>query len=110
MAEPTLVQVFGAGATQDASTLTIQKSALADKGLTISASNTAESLLAAIVLLTSSYLNETSQATNTDIQITIADSGYPQIITRNSIQYRQTTYNVNFQKVDDSTTLDPDNF
>ncbi|MDZ8023581.1 MAG: hypothetical protein RMX97_02630 [Nostoc sp. DedQUE11] len=107
MAEPTLTQVFGSGATQDATSITILKADLA--GLTAGASNTAESLIAGIILKASNYLNTTNQGTNADIQITIEDSGFPQVVTRNNIQYRQTTYNVNFQSAD-NYTLDPDNF
>ncbi len=110
MAEPTLVQVFGSGATQDASTLTIQKSALATVGLTASGTNTAESLLVAILLLAATYQNEANQTSNPDIQVTIADSGFPQIINRNSAQYRQITYNCNLQTPDTGFSIDPDNY
>jgi hypothetical protein len=110
MAEPTLVQVFGTGATQDATTLTIQKSALTAVGLTASANNTAESLLVAILLLADNHLNATNQNTDPDIQVTIADSGFPQIVNRNSQTYRQITYNVNLQTVDTGFTIDPDNY
>jgi hypothetical protein len=110
MAEPSLTQVFGAGATQDSTTLTIQKSALTAVGLTASANNTAESLMVAITLLAASYLNETNQTNDPDIQVTIADSGFPQIVSRNSNQYRQITYNVNLQTVDTGFTIDPDNY
>jgi hypothetical protein len=110
MAEPTLVQVFGAGATQDATTLTILKSDLASVGLTASASNTAESLLVALILKAAAYLNDTTQTTNADVQVTIADSGFPQIVIRNSTTYRQITYNLNLQKIDTGFTLDPDDY
>lgn len=110
MAEPTLTQVFGSGASQDANTITIQKTALATVGLTANSNNTAESLMVSIVLLAASYLNETNQTANPDIQVTIADSGFPQIVNRNSNQYRQITYNVNLQTVDTGFTIDPDNY
>jgi hypothetical protein len=110
MAEPTLVEIFGIGAVQNSTTLTIQKSALAAVGLTASASNTAESLMVAILLTAASYLNDTNQGTNADIQVTIADSGFPQIVNRNSAQYRQITYNINLQTPDTGFTIDPDNY
>lgn len=112
MSEPTLAQVFGPNATQDTTTVTISKADLAAVGLTASVANTPESLVAAIVLKTAVYLNPVTQETNTDIQITIEDSGYPQIVTRgtNNTRYRQTTYNVNFQTPDILYSLDPDNF
>ena len=110
MPEPTLIQVLGTGATQDATTLTIQKSALATVGLTASANNTAESLFVALLLLAANYLNDTNQTTNVDIQVTIADSGFPQIVNRNSAQWRQITYNVNLQTPDTGFSIDPDNY
>lgn len=66
MAEPTLEQVFGAGATQDATTLTIAKSALASVGLTAQASNTGESLLAAILKVAANTLTAQNQQLNAD--------------------------------------------
>ncbi|MGI2909847.1 hypothetical protein AABK37_42490, partial [Hassallia sp. VBCCA 56010] len=67
----TLAQVFGDNATQDSSNLTISKADLAAIGLTASSNNTAESLLVALILKAASYLNETNQSTNNDIQVTI---------------------------------------
>jgi hypothetical protein len=110
MSEPTLVQVFGTGATQDATSFTIQKSALAAVGLTAYSTNTAESLLVALILLAALYLNTTNQEANTDIQITIEDSQYPQIVNRNSAQYRQVIYNVNLQTPEAEFTIDPDSY
>lgn len=65
MAEPTLTDVFGAGATQDATTLTILKSDLAGLGLTAAAGNTAESLLISIVLKAAGLLTEVNRLTDT---------------------------------------------
>lgn len=110
MAEPSLSQVFGANATQTSTTLTITKADLASVGLTASANNTAESLIVALILKAAEYLNETNQTTNPDIQVTIADSNFPQLVTRNSSQYRQTTYNLNLQTLSPTYTLDPDDF
>lgn len=111
MSEPTLTQVFGANAVQDANTLTISKADLASVGLTANATNTAESLIVALLLKASSYLNETNQSnTNTDIQVTIANSGFPQIVVRNNANYRQITYNVNLQTIDNGFVIDPDNY
>jgi len=64
MPEPTLEQVFGTGAIQDGSTLTIQKSALATVGLTVSSTNTAESLLAALLKLAANSLTASNQILN----------------------------------------------
>ena len=110
MAEPTLTQVFGANAAQDANTITIAKADLVAVGLTPASSNTAESLAVAIMLKASAYLNTTTQTTDNDIQVTIDNSNFPQLVTRNNATYRQTTFNVNLQTVDSEYTLDPDNF
>ncbi len=108
MAEPTLQQVFGANATQTLNELVIAKSDLT--GLTASATNTAESLIVAILLKAKEYLNDTNQATNGDIQITVEQSAFPQIISRNSQNYRQITFNVDLQTIDTSFNIDPDNY
>ncbi|RUT08430.1 hypothetical protein DSM106972_015980 [Dulcicalothrix desertica PCC 7102] len=110
MAEPTLAQVFGANATQDASFLTISKSDLALVGLTPLADNTAESLKVAILLLAAIELNETKQETNPDIQVVISAGTTPSIISRNDANYRQVTYTVELQTLDTATTIDPDNY
>lgn len=92
MAEPTLAAVFGAGASQDGSTLTISKADLVAVGLTPSASNTAESLLAAIAKLASNSLTVTNQQTNPDQDIVIQpansnvwDSPYGQKLRQNML-------------------------
>lgn len=109
MAEPTLTQVFGAGASQDANTLTIAKSDLAAMGLTASASNRAEALLVALILKVKAYLNSTNQESDPDIQVTIED-GFPSLVFRNNQNYRQTSYTVNLQKLDVGSTVDPDDY
>lgn len=51
MLDLSLEQLFGPGATQTATTLTIQKAALASVGLTVSPTNRAEALICALALL-----------------------------------------------------------
>lgn len=65
MAEPTLVDVFGANATQNATDLVIKKADLAALGLTASAANTAESLLISIILKAAAVLTEVNRLTDT---------------------------------------------
>ncbi|MGF1934539.1 MAG: hypothetical protein RM347_009065 [Nostoc sp. ChiQUE02] len=110
MAEPTLAQIFGAGATQDANTLTIQKSALATVGLTASGNNTAESLFVALVLKAKDYLTATALESNADQNISIADGYVPSFIIRNNVTYRQDDITVSMQKSAGSTTIDPDDY
>jgi hypothetical protein len=111
MAEPSLSQVFGAGATQTASSISISKADLAAVGLTASASNTAESLLVAILLLAKNYLTETAFEANSDQSITILP-GFNSIVQRSNgsggfSEYRQFQFQFNAHKLD-SAVLDPD--
>lgn len=112
MAEPSLVQVFGAGATQTANTISIAKADLTAVGLTPSATNTAESLFVAIMLLAKNYLTATALETNPDQSIIIAESefGFQSLVTRNNQQYRQSTYTVSLQKLDGLANIDPDDY
>lgn len=109
MAEPTIQQVFGAGATQNATTLTIAKADLAAVGLTASATNTAESLFVGLLLLARNTLTATNLDTNPDQSISIEDS-FDSLVTRNNQTFRQKTYSVNLQKLDTGATIDPDDY
>lgn len=107
MAEPTLTEVFGAGATQDANTITISKADLT--GLTATANNRAEALFVAILLKAQAFLNTTNQGADPDRSVTVEDS-FPQIVTRGENQFRQKSLTVNLQKLDDSAAIDPDDY
>ncbi|WNN89706.1 hypothetical protein [Gloeocapsopsis dulcis] len=109
MPEPTIQQVFGSGATQDATTLTISKADLVTKGLTASATNTAESLMVGILLLAKDALTAAGLDTNPDQSISIEDS-FDSLVTRNNQTFRQKTYSINLQKLDTSSTIDPDDY
>lgn len=112
MAEPTLVQVFGAGATQDLTTLTIAKADLTALGLTASANNTAESLFVALLLKAKAILATASLETNPDQSVAIAeaDFNFQTLITRNNLTYRQSSYTINLQKLDAGNIIDPDDY
>jgi hypothetical protein len=109
MAEPTLVQVFGDNATQTGTSLTITKADLA--GLTASSSNTAESLLAAILIKAKNYLTQSNFDANIDQSIVIA-GGYSSFTTRgtNNTAYRNDQLTLTLAKPDTSSTLDPDDY
>ncbi|BAZ66277.1 hypothetical protein NIES4106_53560 [Fischerella sp. NIES-4106] len=109
MAEPTLQQVFGANATQDANTITISKADLASIGLTASANNTAESLFAAIIAKAQQQLTSTNQTENIEQSVVIED-GFQSLVTRNNATYRQVTKTITFEKPDNSGTFDPDDY
>jgi hypothetical protein len=109
MAEPTLTQVFGTSAAQDATTLTITKADLT--GLTPSANNTAESLLVAIIVKALSALTQTNFDSNTDQSIYIA-TGFPTFTFRgiNNDSYRIDQFTINLAKPDTAATIDPDDY
>lgn len=110
MAEPTLQQVFGNGASQDASTIAISKTDLATMGLTANANNKAESLLVAILLLAKQQLTTDNMQSNADQSISIEESPFPSLVSRNNGTYRQSTLNINLQKIDTSNTINPDDY
>ncbi|MBW4598726.1 MAG: hypothetical protein KME29_03830 [Calothrix sp. FI2-JRJ7] len=107
MAEPTLTQVFGTNATQDATTITIYKADLT--GLTATANNSAESILAAIDLKASSYLTQTNQDLNPDQSIVI-EQGTGSITTRNNLNYREYNLTITLSKLDTQSAIDPNDF
>lgn len=109
MAEPTLTDIFGANAVQDATTITITKSDLT--GLTASSNNTGESLLVAIALKAQAYLSQTNFDANIDQSIYIAD-GFPTFAFRgtNNDQYRVDQLTINLAKLDTAGTIDPNNY
>lgn len=109
MAEPTLHQVFGTGANQDETTLAINKNSLVAVGLTPGEENSAESLFAAIIALAQQYLTETNRDSNTDQSVYIED-GLPSLITRSDQTYRQITKTVTFEKPDNQSSFNPDDY
>ena len=109
MAEPTLIEVFGTGATQDATTFTIDKNDQVAIGLTPSASNTAESLLAAIIAIAQQTLTTTRQESHSEQSIVIEDN-LEALTTRNDQLYRQLTKSISFDKLDTQVGFDPDDY
>ena len=109
MAEPTLQELLGANATQNATTITITKADLPT--LTPSANNTPESLLTAILLKSKETLTKTTFDTNTDQSLYI-DTGYPSFTTRgtNGDSYRVDQFVVNLAKRDTAAIIDADDY
>lgn len=109
MAEPTLIQIFGANAVQTATTLTISKADL--PRLTASATNTAESLLTGILLQAKVGLPKTTFDTNLDQSLYI-EGGFPGFVFRgaNNDSYRNDPLTINLTKLDSSATIDPDDY
>lgn len=107
MAEPTLQDTFGAGATQTANSWTISKADFPT--LTATANNSAEQLLVALMLKLRDALTTTRQANNPEQSITVEEFG-TQLVPRNDQQYYQLTLAVNLQQVQPAIQIDPDNF
>ncbi|MEH2309336.1 hypothetical protein [Nostoc sp.] len=111
MAEPTLVEVFGANATQTSTDLVIKKSDLVSVGLTPSASNTAESLLLAIILKFKVTLTDTTRDTNIDQSVAVTDGFSPSVTTRNNAIYLRNTISVEVDKLlAGADVIDPDDY
>lgn len=110
--EPTLEQVFGAGTTQDATSITILKSNL--PGLTASANNSAESLLTGILKRGSVNLTDTNRDSNIDQSVVIDLSATPSFTTRTSGNttntYIRNTITVELDKLYGTTEIDPDDY
>ncbi|BBD66342.1 hypothetical protein NIES4072_63890 [Nostoc commune NIES-4072] len=110
MAEPTLA-VFGANATQTATDLVIKKSDLVAVGLTPATSNTAESLLIAIILQFKTVLTDTARDTNIDQSIAVTDGFSPSITTRNNAIYLRNTISIEVDKLlTGADVIDPDDY
>jgi hypothetical protein len=109
MAEPTLTEVFGAGATQTATTITILKSDLT--GLTASATNRADALLAAILLKSQTFLTKTAFDADVDKSIYFS-TGFASFVTRgtSNTSYRVDQMTVNLAKIDTGATLSPNDY
>jgi hypothetical protein len=116
MAEPTIVQIFGTGATRLASGATtpsaglfIPDTALQAAGLATPTTASAEGHFAAIALNAKSYLTQTNFDANTDQSLLMAD-GYASFTTRGTTNYRVDQITLSLAKVDTSGTIDPDNY
>jgi hypothetical protein len=110
MAEPLLTDVFGAGATQDATHVHILK---ADLAITASATNRAEQLFAGVVKKAASALTSTTFGTNIDQSVSIA-AGFDQLVYRQvagaNTPFLQSQLAVNFAKPQVSAGVTPDDY
>ncbi|MEH2302868.1 MAG: hypothetical protein V7K88_28800 [Nostoc sp.] len=109
MSEPTLTQIFGPNATQDATTITLHKADYSPTGFIPASSNTAESILGGILAFSQPTLTATNQASNTDQSIVVTDSN-DNIVTRSSVQYRRKTKILSFDKVDNGSAFNPSDY
>lgn len=106
MSEPTLQEIFGANATQSATTITIDKANLT--GLVASATNRAESLFAALIATAATNMTTTARESNPDRSIAI-ENGFDRIVYRGSPQvaYAETSRTVTFHKLNPAAGISP---
>lgn len=108
MTVPTLADVFGPGATQNATTITIAKADLPT--LTPSATNTAQQLLAAILLKAGAFLTPEKHDADPDAKIEIAYSGQSVVPGTGGTNSRQDTYSLVFYKTVPAEQVDADDY
>jgi hypothetical protein len=110
MAEPLLISIFGENATQNATSITIQKS---DLQMTAAADNRGEQILAAIIQKAAGRLTPAAFEVNTDQSITISP-GFSSLIyrTNGTVQETllQTQLTINFAKVQPTSGVTPDDY
>lgn len=113
MAEPTLIETFGAGAAQTSSALTIQKAPMNEFGLTAGAANTAESLFAGTVAVASKNLTEANRAldrVNRNVTVTPAGFDVVEDPPGSGNYFRRDIYTVILYKSEPATALALDNY
>ena len=111
MPEPLIAEVYGAGATQTGTALQLLKADMVARGLTVTATNTAESLLVYILLQAASVLTETNRLADLVTRnVTIAYSGQDLIDQGGGNVYLRDTYQVSLYKPTTVQPIDPDNY
>jgi hypothetical protein len=104
MPEPTLLDTFGPGASQDADSLMLDKADLT--GLTPSAVNSAESLLVAILNKTKETLTPANFESNEDQSVVITE-GFQSIVLRGENNYQVRNLNVALYSLLPTADIDP---
>jgi hypothetical protein len=109
MPKSTLTEVFGAGATQTATSVTFQKADFLN--LDASASNDGSTLFSALLIKNKTTLTQAAFDADVDKSIYM-DDGFSSFTTRGetNIAYRVDQITVNLAKVDSGATLDPDDY
>ena len=110
VAEPTLQDIFGAGATQTATTITILKSNLA---MAATATNRGDQIFAAVMKRAAENLTAASFTADPDRSINVA-AGFDSLIYRtvNNVQtpFLQNQLTINFLKLQSSAGITPDDY
>lgn len=111
MAEPAVTEVFGAGAFDDASALTITKLDMSNIGLTNTTNNKAEGMLVAILLRASNVLTDANRLTDlVNRNVTINYSGQDLVDQGGGNVFLRDTYQISLYKPTTVAPIDPDNY
>jgi hypothetical protein len=111
MSEPTVVEVYGTNASQTTTALIVAKADMEAKGLTISANNTAESMLVYIVLSAAQNLTETNRLTDLpNRNVAIAYTGQDLIDQGGGNVFLRDTYQISLYRPTTIAAIDPDNY
>jgi hypothetical protein len=109
MAEYTLSEVFGTNAEEDPGFIYIAKTDMQAVGLTVDANTSYEAYFAAMIAICQQRFTQENQNENPDQSVVIED-GLPSLVTRNNTTYRQNTKTIIFEKLDEQSTFDPDDY
>jgi hypothetical protein len=116
VAEPGLIDIFGGSASntstyQTAGIVQFDKTGtgLESVGLSPSASNTAESILVALILKAKEQLTQTNFDNNIEQQVIITERSRD-TIQRNGLTWSRINLNVALHLLVDNTTIDPDDY
>lgn len=109
MAKKSLIQLFGANTTQDATHIHIAKADLAAMGITVAIENTPQQIIVALIKMWNSILTTNNRTTNPDETITLSYDGQSSR-TEGSNIYRVDTYRVQTFLLTPPSDPDPDNY
>lgn len=110
MPEPLLTDVFGANATQNGTTITIAKADLTSTGFVAATSNTAESIVVAMLMRFANTLTETQRATDTVARnVTVTYAGQD-TINQAGTQYRRDVWSAVAYKTSSIIAVTPGDY
>lgn len=113
MPEPTIEEVFGSGATQSATSFTVQKAPLAEFGLSAGATNRAEGLFFGQVAVAAKNLTEANRAqdrANRHVTVTFANFDVVEDPPGSGQMFRRDIYTVVAYKAQPNTPFDLDDY
>lgn len=109
MAKKTLGDTFGSNSYQDANMVFIAKSGLVSQGLTATANNTGQSIIAALLKLWVTVFTTGNRTTNVDETVTVTYDGQTGRNEGNNL-YRVDTYRIQLFKLTPPQDADPDDY